>query len=295
MSILLPAPLAARAATPLWDNAAGTAFALADADADEDSAVITAVTHPVLLHFPAPRSQGRAMLVIGGGGYTQLMAGREGVMVAKWLNRLGFDAHVLVHRFPDADNGVQAPLDDAARAMRLIRKTSPSFLGVVGLSSGGHLAACLIAAYPADWRSPDPLAPDPLAPSVSARPDCAVIGYAPISTNAAGRTVIANKPPLAPPEKQAFYDALQPDVQLVAAPPPTFIAYAANDPVVPVSNAWRLADALCQAGANIEVHVFADAPHGFALDTADQPVSLWPELCEAWMRQTGFLTTATSA
>jgi pimeloyl-ACP methyl ester carboxylesterase len=152
-------------------------------------------------------------------------------------------------------------------------------VGVVGLSSGGHLAASLFAPYPEEWAqqpSPD-------------RPDLAIIAYAPISTNAKGRTVVPDKAPLPPVEKQAFYDRLVPDAQLLASPPPVFIAYSANDPVVPIDNALRLQAAWIGAGGSAELHIFADAPHGFALDTPDQPVSLWPILCEAWLRQVDFL------
>ena len=129
----------------------------------------------------------------------------------------------------------------------------------------------------------------PLEDELLEKADIMVIGYAPISTNASGRTIIADKPPLPPVEKQALYDALQPDAQLLPDPPPTFIVYAGNDPVVPVDNAHRLAGAWRDAGGRAELHVFADAPHGFALDTPDLPVSLWPRLCEAWLRQQGFL------
>ncbi|MDT7532819.1 alpha/beta hydrolase [Sphingobium sp. SA2] len=186
----------------------------------------------------------------------------------------------MIHRFPDASNGPSAPLDDAHAAMALARSSgfAREGLGVVGLSSGGHLAACLAADYPAEWGKAD------LQP-----PDILVIGYAPISTNAKGRTVVADKPPLPPVEKQALYDALQPDAQLLSEPPPTFIVYAGNDPVVPVENAHRLHRALRDAGGSTELHIFADAPHGFALDTTDMPVSIWPTLCEAWLRQVGFL------
>jgi dipeptidyl aminopeptidase/acylaminoacyl peptidase len=59
--------------------------------------------------------------------------------------------------------------------------------------------------------------------------------------------------------------------------------------VVPVENAFRLHRALTEAGGAAELHVFADAPHGFALDTQGLPVSAWPRLCEAWLRQVGFL------
>ncbi|WP_240500004.1 alpha/beta hydrolase [Sphingomonas montana] len=246
------------------------AFRLEDPHAAPDAIVVAAVDRPVLFGYAPARPNGRALLVIGGGGYTQLMAGREGVAVARWLTGLGFHAFVLVHRFPNATTGPAAPIEDAVRAMQAIRAHAAGFaaVGVVGLSSGGHLAACLLGPHPE-----------------GVRPDGAVIGYAPISTNAAGRTVVADKPPLVPPEKQALYDRFQPDRQLADAPPPVFIVYAGNDPVVPIDNAHRLHAALVAAGGRPELHIFADAPHGFALDTPDLPVSLWPTLCAAWLRQ----------
>jgi hypothetical protein len=60
--------------------------------------------------------------------------------------------------------------------------------------------------------------------------------------------VVADKPPLPPVEKQALYDALQPDAGLMADPPPAFIVYAANDPVVPVENGLRLQRAYLDRG-----------------------------------------------
>lgn len=77
-------------------------------------------------------------------------------------------------------------------------------------------------------------------------------------------------------------------MQLLSRAPPTFIVYSGNDPVVPVVNAYRLGQAVMEAGGAVELHVFADAPHGFALDTGDLPVGQWPVMCEAWMRQNGF-------
>ncbi|KQN01757.1 esterase [Sphingomonas sp. Leaf230] len=269
---------------PLWADEPAVTFE--DTSVAAEVAVVTTVDQPVLLGFRAAKPNGRAMLVLGGGGYTQLMAGREGVQVAAWLTGLGYHAFVLIHRFPNAANGITAPLDDAREAMRLIRGSglAAAGLGTVGLSSGGHLAACLAAAYPDGWTAPVSRHPD--APT---RPDVMVIGYAPISTNAAGRTIIADKPPLPPVEKQAMYDRLQPDAQLLPSPPPAFIVYADNDPVVPVENARRLHTAWQDSGGAAELHVFADAPHGFALDTQGLPVSIWPTLCEVWLRQVGFL------
>ena len=76
---------------------------------------------------------------------------------------------------------------------------------------------------------------------------------------------------------------MQPDAQLIDNPPPAFIVYSENDAVVPVENAHRLHKAITEKGAKAELHVFADAPHGFALRERDLPVGKWPELCEAWL------------
>lgn len=278
--------LGADTVSPLWaGDAIEGAFTLDDVNCAPESAVVTSVDRPILLGYAPQAANGRSMLVLGGGGYTALMAGREGVAVAQWLTSLGYHAFVLIHRFPNADHGVSASLDDAMEAMRTIRASglAERGFGVVGLSSGGHLAACLAAEYPSDWAPPTSA-----HPGQSTRPDLMVVGYAPISTNAKGRTIIADKPPLPPVEKQAMYDRLQPDAQLLPNPPPTFIVYAGNDAVVPVDNAHRLHAAMIAAGGKAELHIFADAPHGFALDTVGKPVSLWPTLCEAWLTQMGF-------
>lgn len=275
--------LGADLAWPLWGGEG--AFSLAPGATSPEQAVVTAVAEPVVLGFVPKEPNGRAMLVLGGGGYVALMAGREGVQVARWLTGLGYHAFVLIHRFPTADTGAAAPLDDAREAMRRIRASGVALggVGVVGLSSGGHLGACLAADYPAEWTEPATAHGDQ-----PTRPDVLVIGYGPLSTNARGRTLVPDKAPLPPAEKQALYDRVQPDAQLAPNPPPAFIVYSGNDPVVPVENGLRFYAAVRAAGGVADLHIFGDAPHGFALDTPDLPVTSWPTLCAAWLRQIGF-------
>jgi acetyl esterase/lipase len=279
-------PLNADYAWPLYnDEPIEGAFELDTANG-VDKAVAKSVARPWVFGFKPTgiSSNGRAILILGGGGYVELMVGREGVQVAKWLAGLGFHAFVLIHRFPNKETGSQAPVDDARRALKLIKEKdfAQRGLAVCGLSSGGHLAASLLSEYPASWNNPDANGDLP-------KLEFAIIGYAPISTNAKGRQIVPNKPALEPPEKQALYDAMQPDVQLKSPVPPTFIVYAGNDPVVPVTNAYRLAEGITKTGAAVELHVFSDAPHGFALDTPGLPVSEWPSMCEKWMKQSGYL------
>ncbi|KAI9047913.1 hypothetical protein LZ554_007715 [Drepanopeziza brunnea f. sp. 'monogermtubi'] len=277
-------PFGADLAWSLWDaEPLEGAFTLhAHAEPTNTRGVVKDVLRPWLFGYRSTKPNGQAVLIMGGGGYVELMVGREGVAVAHWLTTLGFNAFVLVHRFPTAETGAQAPVDDARRSLRLIEESglAPKGMGVCGLSSGGHLAAALLAAYPASWTSPNGIETIP-------SPTFAIIGYAPISTNAVGRTIVADKAPLAPPEKQELYNVIQPDVQLVSPAPPTFIVYSGNDPIVPVENAYRLSGGITKAGGVVELRVFADAPHGFGLDTPGLPVSRWPLMCRDWLEQNG--------
>ncbi|KAF6834902.1 esterase/lipase [Colletotrichum musicola] len=280
-----PSLFAADSAFPLWDSSPcdASAITLDAPNGTIDHAVAKSVSRPwVFSYKPTATPNNRAVLVLGGGGYVELMVGREGVAVARWLASLGFEAHVLVHRFPNAETGPSAPLDDARQALRLIKeRNAGAKLAVCGLSSGGHLASALLAEYPPTWS----------ATAGAPVPDLefAIIGYGPISTNAKGRTIIPNKAPLEPPAKQELYDTVVPDAQLRRPAPPSFVVYSASDPIVPVVNAYRIAQGLQEAGAPVELHVFADAPHGFGVDTEGLPVSKWPAMCEAWLRQYGFL------
>ena len=67
------------------------------------------ITRPELYaYLCATPARGRA-LVYAGGGYLQLMHDKEGVEVAQWLNGLGLDAYVLLHRLPGQDDGEAGP------------------------------------------------------------------------------------------------------------------------------------------------------------------------------------------
>ena len=88
-----------------------------------------------------------AVLVIPGGGYTSVCEKTEGPPAALAFNRLGFHAFVLNYRV--APNRFPAPLEDAVRAVKIIRahaeewKIIPDRIVSCGFSAGGHLAGSL--------------------------------------------------------------------------------------------------------------------------------------------------------
>ena len=104
-------------------------------------------TDPVLTVFRPRRPNGSAMLLIPGGGYRWAVLDKEGYDVARVFAASGTTCFVLRYRLP-ADGwaaGADAPLQDAQRAIRLIRSRAadygvdPNRIGVLGASAGGHL------------------------------------------------------------------------------------------------------------------------------------------------------------
>ncbi|MBI5257814.1 MAG: prolyl oligopeptidase family serine peptidase [Burkholderiales bacterium] len=229
----------------------------------------------------AAPARGRA-LVYAGGGYLQLVHDKEGLEIARWLNTLGLDASVVVHRLPgqaDGRGGVwpaDIALQDGLRCLDHLHQAdalagrSPLPLLHVGLSSGGHLAG-VMACQPHALMA------------------CgALIGYAPLNANHRRYKAPAGKPDYPPPEKQAFYDAWP--IGIAHEPQglpkmPLFLAYALHDAVVPVDHALNLLKAAQQTGIDVEAHIFPQAPHGFALRSLTGTHDQWPALAARWLEE----------
>src|SRR5208282_6193242 len=101
---------------------------------------------------------------------------------ALWLNQHGVACFVLKYRL--GLNGYRHPamLQDAARAVRLVRaraadwKIDPKRVGIMGSSAGGHLASTLMTHF----KPGDPSATDPIERQ-SSRPNLGILCYPVIS------------------------------------------------------------------------------------------------------------------
>jgi acetyl esterase/lipase len=123
------------------------------------------------------KATGAAMVICPGGGYTDLSP-REGVQYAKFLAEQGIAGFVLKYRLASDGYHYPAMLEDASRAVRLIRaharewKLNPNKIGIMGSSAGGHLAATLMTHF--DGGDKD--AADAVERQ-SSRPDLGVLCY----------------------------------------------------------------------------------------------------------------------
>ncbi len=260
-----------------------------------DGAPGTLGTEPVdkpkitVYRAPASKANGAAVVVCPGGGYGVLASDHEGKQVAEWLNALGVAAFVLQYRLGPRYHH-PAPLQDAQRAMRLVRaragewRVDPARVGILGFSAGGHLASTAGTHF--DQGRPD--AADPVERQGS-RPDFLILGYPVISLTHPSVHKGSRDNLLGQDPDPRLLDSLSNETQVTALTPPTFLFHTDEDTGVPAEHSILFYEALRRAKVPAELHVFAKGPHGVGLAPKDAALSVWPGLCAAWMETMGFL------
>ena len=252
---------------------------------------IRGVPFPEVHVFRAARPDGSALLCLPGGGYEFLSVQNEGLDVAERFNAERTTVFILTYRLPGEGwaNRSQVAIQDAQRAMRLIRARAAEFhidpyrLGVIGFSAGGHLAADLGVSFDQPLYKPVDA-----ADRLSARPAFLGLVY-PVVTLLddamkydATDMLYAARPP------QAEADTRSPVLHITHDTPPSFLVHAVDDGTVPVWHSFRWASALMGVGVPAEIHVFSEGGHGFGLHIPrDQSGSRWPDLFALWMRKHG--------
>jgi acetyl esterase/lipase len=228
------------------------------------------------------QANGSAALVMPGGGYTRLIAAREGPEIARLLAAKGWTVFVLLYRLPGDGwtNRTNVPLQDAQRAIRLIRSRAGQFgfqpdrIAAFGSSAGGHLCADLATRF---WAPV--YAPVDGADRLSARPDFAAMAYAvqamagPSAHRGSRDRLLGSDPSPALAHAHSPENNVRPDC------PPFLLIHAEDDPTVSVENSLRMRAALKAAGVRVETHLFPDGGHGFGIaGVANTTTASWPEL-----------------
>lgn len=252
---------------------------------------IRGVATPEVHVFRAAHPDGSSLLALPGGGYEFLSVQNEGMDAAERFNADRTTVFVLTYRLPPegwADRSV-VPLQDAQRAMRLVRaragdfRIDPARLGVIGFSAGGHLAADLaVSSDQPVYRPMDE------ADRLSARPAFAGLIY-PVTTLEAGTHGGSRDNLLGPNPSPALVAARSPVLHVSAATPPSFVVAAFDDGTVPIAaNSLAWIDACQRTRASVEAHLLAQGGHGFGFHLPrNNPGSRWPDLFALWMRQHG--------
>jgi acetyl esterase/lipase len=266
-------------AIPLWPGGAPGALGTSSND-------IPTLTP----YLPDPASAtGAAMVICPGGGYEHLSA-REGNDYALWLNQHGVAGFVLKYRLGSSGYRHPAMLQDAARAVRLVRAKADQFyidakkVGIMGSSAGGHVAATLLTHF----DSGDPNSQDPIERQ-SSRPDLGVLCYPVITMGqyahqgSKDNLLGTNPPPV-------LVQLLSAELQVTSNTPPCFIWTTDEDKTVPMENSMLFASALRSNGVPFALHVYQNGHHGVGL--GDKPPFAhplpWAAECLSWLREQNF-------
>ena len=266
---------------PLWPDGAPGALGQQDKD-------IPTLTP----YLPDPaKATGAVIVICPGGGYGGL-APHEGADYARFLNEYGVAGFVLKYRLGSGGYRHPVMLQDAARAVRLVRdragewKLDPHRIGIMGSSAGGHLASTLVTHF--DAGKPD--AAD-LVERQSSRPDLGILCYAVITlgqfTHQGSKQNLLGKDPS--PE---LVRELSNELQVTKDTPPCFVWHTYEDSCVPVENSLQFAEALRRAGVPFDLHIYQKGPHGLGLGTRDWNPGKrhpWTRDCIFWLQAQGFV------
>jgi acetyl esterase/lipase len=293
--ILSPAMAGAQTADPRIDPALGITTLQVWPTGAAAIAGTPEADLPTLTVFVPQKGKGTgsAVVVAPGGAYLGLASNLEGRQVADWFTSQGVTAFVLRYRL-GAKYLYPIPLEDAQRAVRLVRSSaatygfSPDRIGFVGFSAGGHLAATAGTLF--DAGKPD--ASDPVE-RLSSRPDFLVLGYPWLNAmQPSGHfitycSLIKSIPPATCKLNEAQYT---PSLHVTAQTPTTFIYSTSDDHTVPISASVDFYNALIAAGVPAEIHIFRHGGHGSGMGEGDAALDQWPGLLAQWMRDQGLLT-----
>ncbi|GIZ18847.1 alpha/beta hydrolase [Citrobacter europaeus] len=253
---------------------------------DYDRAV-TGIRAPEITVYAPAKPNGTGILVTPGGSYRRVVMDKEGSALAPFFNARGYTLFVMTYRMPGDghEEGANAPLADAQRAMRYIRanahewKINPDRIGVLGFSSGGHVAASLGTRFaesvytPMDDVDEQPARPAFMAlvyPVVTLRED---IGHPGSRLELVGAT---------PAKEDLQRYSLEERADNTT--PPTFLLHAIDDPAVKVENSLVFFNALRELGVSVEMHLFERGKHGFGIrDAQGLPLAIWPEMMMNWI------------
>ncbi|MEI8106477.1 MAG: alpha/beta hydrolase [Verrucomicrobiota bacterium] len=187
----------------------------------------------ITVHHPS-HPNGTAVVICPGGGYGGLVTGPEGHGIATWLNAHNITGVVLEYRLPHGHPFI--PLLDAQRAIRIVRSHAkdwallPNRIGICGFSAGGHLASTAGTHFDSgDLNSSDPIA------QFSSRPDFLILIYPVITLGDKGHQG-SKVNLLGPNPSPELVDLFSNQKQITDKTPPTFLAHALDDRVVPPEN-----------------------------------------------------------
>lgn len=242
-----------------------------------DTDICGGQAQPSLDPFEAEGARG-AVIVCPGGAYT-FKASYEGAPIAEMIRSAGISAFVLDYRVKPFR--METPLNDARRAIRMVRSMGYEKVAVMGFSAGAHLAAIAAMAHtPGEADAEDPV------DRFSSRPDAFASCYGATSLRVFEKTWAHDV--LGDEYSSTAVSRYSGEMNVTDDTPPAFIWHTSDDTDVPVRSSLLLASALSAHGVSCEMHIYPHGRHGLGLAGEEPVVHQWCEQAQNWLLRLGF-------
>lgn len=240
-----------------WGNLSdvGSIFSVSEVGVFAGPENVRLYTDATLSIYRAPEetANGKAVIIIPGGGYAYVAGSYEGSDWGPFYNDLGFTAAVLRYNLPNGNPEV--PLNDGRAALKYLRdnaedlRIEPDLIGVMGFSAGGHLASTIATHLTGNEL-----------------PAFQTLFYPVISmdsryTHAGSRQNLLGDNPSA--ELVELYSN---DLQVTEETPPAYLCWATDDSTVKPTNSLKYRTALRNAGVSVTAKTFSSGGHGFGFN-----------------------------
>ena len=231
------------------------------------------ITEPRIdVYLPKTDKKVPMMLCCPGGAYQYVSIPNEGIYVAQWAMQQNIAVAVLKYRMPNGHENV--PLEDALDAMRILRDSAevwnllPDKIGVIGFSSGGHLAGSLTTMY-TDSKT---------------RPDFSVLVYPVLSMmgdthKKTCQLLLGDNPTEMQRAKWTLKNNVTSDT------PPCFIVACQDDKTVQVSNSIDFYSALTANKVPAELLIMPTGGHGFGFQREIPQTAVFRQSLLHWLSE----------
>lgn len=224
--------------------------------------VVSPALYPVL---PRPeRANGRAVIVVPGGGYRFVSIDSEGFRVANALAAEGYTAFVLKYRTLETPRETAAYMADMAKLFGALGKAKLQDLpaAVDDLSA----AVRLVRERAGEWKL-DPAHIDVIGFSAGARTAIRFVEGKDEANRIAGVGLIY------PPMSETVNGGPR---------PPMFLAMAIDDPLFG-DGGLALPDAWLRQSKKAEIHLYSGGSHGFGMRPQGTTSDMWIDQYKAWL------------
>lgn len=241
----------------LWPQGAPNKSTITEAETTDASGNISNVTRARMEVIRPAKANGKAVILIPGGGYGVLSMNTMEKSFAPFFTGQGFTVFMLKYRLPKGNPAV--PLADANKAVSVVRDLAHKYgirsVGVMGASAGGHLAA--MASVSCEGKS---------------CPDFTVLMY-PNITMMQDETLPKSscRKNLIGPERSVKYDTAYSAYRHVGLKtPPAFIAVSAQDQFAGSLGSLLYTRAMIDNARPVSLHVYPSGNHGWGLESTDK-------------------------